>query len=68
MADIKCKLSAILGCRRISQRQLAKDSGLSVFTVNKLYNERWIAIERETIVKLCLALNIEVGDLLVLKK
>ena len=65
MGDIKCRLSILLGCRRISQRQLARDSGLSVFTVNKLYNERWSGVDKQTIVKLCETLKVDVGELFV---
>jgi putative transcriptional regulator len=61
---IKCHLSRILGERRISQRELARMSGLSNFTVNKFYNERWQGIDQDTLVKLCKALNVQVGELL----
>jgi putative transcriptional regulator len=60
---IKCHLSKILGERRISQRELARMSGLSNFTINKFYNERWQGIDQYTLVKLCKALSIQVGDL-----
>jgi len=63
LGDIKCRLSTILGCRRISQRQLAKDSGLSVYTVNRIYNEKWSQVDRATLIKLCETLNVNVGDL-----
>ena len=68
MADIKCRLSTILGCRRISQRQLAKDSRLSLYTVNKLYNEKWLQVSKLTIAKLCETLDVGVGDLFVYEK
>lgn len=63
MGTIKCHLSRILGERRISQRKLAQESKLSTYTINKLYNEKWQKIEKETIVKLCRALDITPGEL-----
>jgi len=63
MGDIRCRLSRILGDRRISQRELAKKSGLSTFTINKFYNEKWVGVDRETMVKLCEALGVQVGEL-----
>jgi len=63
MGDIRCRLSRILGDRRISQRELAQKSGLSTYTVNKFYNEKWVGVDRETMVKLCEALGAGVGDL-----
>jgi len=68
LADIKCRLSTILGCRRISQRKLARDSGLSVYTVNKLFNENWAGIGKGTMIKLCKTLNVGIGDLFVYEK
>lgn len=63
MENIKCYLSRILGERRISQRELSRMTGLSTATINKIYNETWTRIDRETMMKLCKALNIGVGDL-----
>ncbi|MGH7801030.1 MAG: helix-turn-helix domain-containing protein [Thermodesulfobacteriota bacterium] len=63
MADIRCRLSRILGDRRISQRELAKKSGLSTYTINKFYNEKWQGVDRETLIKFCETLGIQVGEL-----
>jgi len=63
MGYIKCHLSKILGERRISQSGLARISGLSNFTINKFYNERWQGVDQHTIVALCKSLNVQVGDL-----
>lgn len=63
VVDIKCYLSRILGERRISQRELAKMTGLSTATVNKLYNETWTRIDKATIIKLCKTLGVQVGEL-----
>lgn len=63
MGKIKCHLSRILGERRISQLQLARISGLSTYTINKYYHENWKGIDEATLVKLCRALKVQVGDL-----
>jgi len=63
MGDIRCNLSKILGERRITQRKLSEISGLSLYTINKLYNERWEGIGRKTLVKLCETLGVQVGEL-----
>lgn len=68
MADIRCRLSTIMGCRRITQKRLCEDSGLAPATVNRLFNENWMGIERQTLIKLCKALNVEVGDLFIYEK
>ncbi len=68
MGDIRCRLSTILGCRRISQKKLCEDSGLAPATVNRLFNENWIGIEKETMIKLCETLNVGIGDLFVYEK
>ena len=63
MGDIRCRLSRILGDRRITQRELTRESGLSSFTVWKFYNEKWQGVDRETLIKLCETLKVQVGDL-----
>ena len=63
MGDIRCRLSRILGDRRITQRELAKKSGLSTYTVNKFYNEKWQGVDRETMIRLCETLGVGIGDL-----
>lgn len=63
MGDIRCRLSRILGDRRITQKGLANKSGLSTYTINKFYNEKWQGVDRQTMIKLCETLNVQVGDL-----
>jgi putative transcriptional regulator len=63
MGDIRCRLSRILGDRRITQRELVRRTRLSSYTVGKFYNEKWKGVDRHTIIKLCEALSIQVGDL-----
>ena len=65
MAQIRCRLSTILGCRRISQRKFSRMTGLSTTTINKLFNEKWNRIDKKTLAKICETRNISVEDLLV---
>jgi putative transcriptional regulator len=53
-----------MGAKRIKQRELARLTGLSVVTVGQIYNDKWKQIGRDTLSKLCLALNCSVSDLL----
>jgi DNA-binding Xre family transcriptional regulator len=53
MGSILYNLSRLLGERRITQRKLSEISGLSLYTINKLYNEKWEGVGRKTLVKLC---------------
>lgn len=47
---------------------LIRGTGINKSTLHKLYNDESVRIDFETIDKICLALDVEVGDLLVLKK
>lgn len=68
MPDIKCRLSIILGCKRMSQRELSRISGISATTIGRLYNEKWSQVDKSTMIKLCETLNVGVGDLFVYEK
>jgi len=63
LGTIRCRLSTILGCRRMSQKELADKSGISPTTINRLYNETWEQIDKKTMAKICEALDIEIGKL-----
>ena len=49
--------------RRITKLDLTKKSGLSTYTINKFYNEKWQGVDRGTLIKLCETLNVGVGEL-----
>jgi len=68
LPDIKCRLSIILGCKRMSQRKLSRISGISTSTIGRLFNEKWSQIDRTTLIKLCETLNVGIGDLFVYEK
>ena len=63
METITCKLSTILGSKRMSQRKLSIRAGLSTKTVNFLYNDRWEKVGRKTMGRICEALDITPGEL-----
>lgn len=62
---IHCRLSAILGERRIKQIEVVRETGLAKATVNLLYNDRTTKVDYATLDKLCSFLNCQPGDLLV---
>ena len=61
---IHFRLSSILGHRRIKMTELAKRSGISYPTINRLYHEKTNRIDYKTLDRLCRALNVAPGDLL----
>ena len=64
---IVCNLPVLLAERRMKVADVARETGMSKTTLHKLYNGQSTRIDFETIEKLCLLLNVEVGDLLKLK-
>lgn len=61
-------LKAILDERKWSIRKLEEESGLKFETLRRLYNDETKQYQRDTIGRLCEVLNVEIGDLLKLKK
>ena len=62
---IVCKLSILLGARRMTQFRLAALTGLHRDTIRKLYRNSWISIRRDALDHICTVLEIQVGELLV---
>ena len=62
-----CNLPVLLAERRMKVADVARETGMSKTTLHKLYNGQSTRIDFETIEKLCLLLNVEVGDLLKLQ-
>jgi putative transcriptional regulator len=60
---IKTNLSRILGERRITQSELARRTGLQNNTVGAVYHDDWKQIGRDTIDKICTALDIDISEL-----
>ena len=64
---IVCNLPVLLAERRMKVADVARETGMSKTTMHKLYNGQSTRIDFETIEKLCLLLNVEVGELLKLQ-
>lgn len=52
---------------RLSQRELARRTGLSPATVNKLHNDEFDRVDRNTVEVLCNYFGCDLGDLFVLR-
>ena len=61
---IRVKLSARLGERRMTQKELALKTGIRAATISVLYNENADRITFENLEKICTVLECEPGDLL----
>ena len=61
-------LAVLLAERKMKVADLVRSTRINKSTLHKLYNDESVRIDFETIDKICLALDVEVGDLLVLKK
>lgn len=61
-------LAVLLAERKLKVADLVRSTGINKSTLHKLYNDESVRIDFETIDKICIALDVEVGDLLVFKK
>jgi putative transcriptional regulator len=61
---IKIHLSKLLGAKRISMSELARQTGLSRNTIFLLYHEKSDRIDLTTLDRLCVALSCQPGELL----
>ncbi|GLR62575.1 helix-turn-helix domain-containing protein [Marinospirillum insulare] len=65
---LKCRLSIILGEKKINVAELSRETGVNKNTLHRLYNETATRVELDAIAKICTYLDIEVGELFVLEK
>lgn len=65
---IKSNLAVLLAERKMRVADLVKETGINKSTLYKLYNDESVRIDFETIDKICTALKVDVGDLLILEK
>jgi putative transcriptional regulator len=65
---IKCHLSTLLGAKRLKIADVVRDTGINRSTVNRLFHETNNRIDFETLEKLCIYLECEVGEILEHKK
>lgn len=63
---ITCKLSTLLGARRIKVSDVCRATGVARATIDRYYNDRIKSYDREVLYKLCRFLDVKPGDLLVL--
>lgn len=68
--DVVCNLKTILDARTdiTSIRQLSELSGLPFETVRRLYNNETKRYQRETLAAICETLNVDISELLSLKR
>lgn len=65
---MKIHLKKLLKSRRITQSQLAKDTGINPRLISKMYNQTIIQIPIESIDLICEYLDITIDQLLVIEK
>jgi len=63
MSEIKCRLSALMGAKRLKIVDLHDISGIARDTISSLYHEKGKGITFDVLAKLCAALNCQPGDL-----
>lgn len=64
----KCRLSIILGERKMSVAELSREIGVNKNTLHRLYNETATRLDVDVILKICTYFKIEVGDLFFISK
>lgn len=64
---IRCRLSVVLGEKKLKVAEVARETGVNKNTIHRLYNETATRIDLEAIEKLCRYLDVEVGDMFVLE-
>ena len=62
---IICRLSTILGAKRIKVADVCRATGIARATIDRYYFDRVNSFDREVLSKLCDYLHIEVSELLV---
>ncbi len=65
-----CRLAILMAEKnpQLSQRQLARETGLDVTTVNRLFTNQFNRVDTATIETLCNYFDKDVGDLLEVRK
>ena len=62
---ISCKLSTLLGARRIKVSDVCRATGIARATLDRYYNDRVKSFDRDVLGRLCQYLQVKPGDLLV---
>ena len=63
---ITCRLSTILGAKRLKVSDVCRATGIARATVDRYYNDRVNSFDRGVLGKLCQFLQVKPGDLLML--
>lgn len=61
---IRIYLSRLLGERRLTQKDLARKTGIRAATINEYYNELAERVNLEHLDKICEVLGCELGELI----
>ena len=69
MKKMFCRLAVLMAEKdpQLSQRQLARDTGLDVTTVNRLFTNNFSRVDTSTVETLCNYFQKNVGDLFELR-
>lgn len=62
---ISCRLSTILGAKRLKVSDICRGTGIARATVDRYYYDKVNSFDREVLAKLCDFLQVNPGDLLV---
>lgn len=62
---IICRLSTILGAKRLKVAEVCRATGIARATLDRYYYDRVKSFDREVLGKLCQFLQVKPGDLLV---
>lgn len=62
---ISCRLSTILGAKRIKVSDVCRNTGIARATIDRYYNDKVNSYDRKVLSKLCDFLQVKPGDLLV---
>jgi putative transcriptional regulator len=70
MKKMFCRLAVLMAEKdpQLSQRQLAKDTGLDITTVNRLFTNNFSRIDVSTVEALCNYFDKDVGNLLEMRR
>jgi putative transcriptional regulator len=63
---ITCRLSTILGAKRLKVSDVCRGTGIARATLDRYYSDKVNSFDREVLSKLCDFLQVKPGDLLVL--
>ena len=62
---ISCRLSTILGAKRLKVADLVRATGIARATLDRYYYDRVKSFDREVLEKLCVFLKVQPAELLV---